>query len=232
MSPRLTSAITRTAKALGFEIRRAPAPGPRLTYTHASRLLYFKRLFDLVSDVEGDVVECGVGRGNSLALLAFLVKEEAHKRHLWAFDSFEGFPEPSSEDASVRHPKKGQWGRTGVRLVEQILLDSGLDLAFVRSHVTLVKGFFEDSLPKYAGGPIALLHLDVDLYDSYRTALTRLYPHVAVGGVVLFDEYMGTVEHLHFPGAQKAIAEYFGSRLSQIRQDRQTGKYYLIKREA
>lgn len=232
MSPRLTSMIRQAAKTMGFDVRRTPGPGPRLTYTHASRLLYFRRMFDLVKDVDGDIVECGVGRGNSLVLLAFLAKEEAHKRHLWAFDSFEGFPQPAAEDASVRNPKKGDWSRTGVRLVEQALVDGGLDVPFVRSHVTLVKGFFEESLPKYAGGRIALLHLDVDLYTSYRTALTLLYPKVAVGGVILFDEYMSTIDHLHFPGAQKAIAEYFGVRASEIRRDQPTGKYHLVKREA
>jgi hypothetical protein len=35
------------------------------------RLLYFGRMFDLIKNVEGDVVECGVLYGESLLLLSF-----------------------------------------------------------------------------------------------------------------------------------------------------------------
>jgi hypothetical protein len=194
-----------------------------------ARLLYFKRVYDLVSDIEGDIVECGVGPGHSLMSFAFLVKDELKGRKLWGFDSFEGFPEPSEEDRSTRNPKKGDWGGTSIADVLTLLSEAGLDSHFINTQVTLVQGFFQQSLLKYRGRSIALLHIDVDLYQSYLTVLESLYPRVAEGGVVLFDEYLATMDHLKFPGAQKAIDEYFGGAVSSIRRDRMTGKYYLIK---
>ena len=94
---------------------------------------------------------------------------------------------------------------------------------------TLVKGFFEESLLKYTGKQIALLHLDADLYESYKTSLELLYTKIPKGGVVAFDEYMGTFEHINFPGAKKAIDEFFGGRNYEIIRDQAFGKYYVIK---
>ena len=212
---------------MGFEIRRIAEP--RMGYREVTRLFYFKRLFDLIKDVEGDVVECGVGRGGSFLYLAFLMKDEMKGRKLWGFDSFKGFPMPSDHDKSVRRPQKGDWDWTSVNWVEGLLVNAGLDRGFVRSQVTLVKGFFKESLPKYRGSSIAFLHIDVDLYDSYLTVLHELFPKVAPGGVILFDEYMETTDLLKFPGAQKAIDEYLGPMTTLISRDKITGKYYLIK---
>lgn len=47
----------------------------------------------------------------------------------------------------------------------------------------------------------------------------------------MFDEYMGTGEHLNFPGAQRAIDEYLGDRKSWIARDRISGKFYMVKQE-
>ena len=220
----LKSAIVRGLERRGYELR------PPVQYATGVQFLYFKRMFDRVSDIEGGIVECGVGHGQSLLLFSFLLKDSQRLRKLWGFDSFQGFPEPSKEDQSVRDPKKGEWGDTSIPAMHKLLRRSGLDSAFVRSQITLVQGFFEESLAKYRQN-IALLHIDVDLYDSYRTVLRELYPKVAIGGVILFDEYLGTFDHLHFPGAQKAIDEFFGEEATAIQRDERSGKYYLVKRK-
>ena len=210
----------------------APAPPsalPEMNQAEMARLLYLQRLFQMIAQVEGSVVECGVGPGYSLAKLSILVREEGRGRQIWGFDSFEGFPDPSPEDRGTRDTRKGDWGSTSVGHVHGILAHAGFDRHFVRQQVTLVKGFFEDTLHKYRGGPIAFLHVDVDLYQSYKTCLEELYPRVAPGGVVLFDEYLNTLDHLKWPGAQKAIDEFLGENVSLIQRDKGYGKYYLIK---
>ncbi|MHB8618291.1 MAG: TylF/MycF/NovP-related O-methyltransferase [Chloroflexota bacterium] len=200
---------------------------PHLTLAVASRLLYFQRMLELAADVPGDIVECGVGWGRSLLDLSILARLEERGRQLWGFDSFEGFPEPTQEDSSSRHVKRGEW-RTDLRSVLEMLSASGLDSEFIHSRITLIKGFFKDSLPLYHGGPIALLHVDVDLYQSYTDVLTLLYPRVAPGGVVLFDEFLNTLELEKFPGARKAIQQYFQGK-QDIKRDTISGKYYTVK---
>lgn len=46
----------------------------------------------------GDIYEFGVYRGSSLLAMALLSKRLGSKKHIWGFDSFEGFPRFSKED--------------------------------------------------------------------------------------------------------------------------------------
>jgi len=73
--------------------------------------------------------------------------------------------------------------------------------------------------------------LDCDLYQSYKTCLETLFPLVQTNGIIAFDEYVNTMQLASFPGAQKAIDEYLGERLSLILSDKETGQYYLVKPE-
>ncbi|MGH2627166.1 MAG: TylF/MycF/NovP-related O-methyltransferase, partial [Anaerolineales bacterium] len=200
-----------------------------LTHIWAMRLLYFNRMLSLVSDIEGDIVECGVGRGETLLALAILLQDDGRSRNLWGFDSFTGFPTPTEEDRSPRKPRKGEWAVASRHDIHRLLLHAGLDPWFVDTRIVLVEGLFQDTLPHYRGGQIALLHLDVDLYDSYRSCLAHLWPKVAGGGVVLFDEYRNTTENIKFPGAAIAIDEFFGSEVSRVQRDEPSGKFYLVR---
>ena len=65
--------------------------------------------------------------------------------------------------------------------------------------------------------------------DSYLSVLKELYPRVTRDGIVIFDEYIKTDDLLAWPGAQKAIDEYFEEKKSLISRDKVTGRYYLIK---
>ena len=172
-------------KVRGVNNQAIPAAAislPAFTLHNGCRFLYQKRVMDMIRDVDGDIVECGVGAGQTLLYWAILSYDEGRNRRIWGFDSFEGFPEPTVEDTSPRNPKKGEWTVGSVPSVVNLLRESGLDAEWIRSRVTLVKGFFEDSLPKYTGSQIALLHIDADLYHSYKTSLELLYPKVAGGG--------------------------------------------------
>jgi hypothetical protein len=185
---------------------------------------YFSKTFELIDAVPGAVVECGVGKGRTFLYLSFLSEIEKKNRTVWGFDSFKGFPEPSAEDASVRAPKAGEWSGISPSDITAQLTRAGLSTGFVKNNVHLVPGFFPESFSQYTGEPIALLHVDVDLYTSYKEALAYFEPKVVSGGVVLFDEY----DDPRWPGAKKAIDEYFGSTVPLVH-DEKSGKYYLRK---
>ena len=202
---------------------------PLMDRRNIGHFLYQQRLFNLIYDLDGDIVECGVGHGKSMLSWAYLSINEGSNRKIWGFDSFEGFPEPVEQDKSPRNPSKGEWGGTSLPDMLTMLSNAGLEKFWLASQITLVKGFFEESLIKYTGEKIALLHLDVDLYSSYQVALESLYSRVVTGGIIAFDEYMGTKEHYKFPGAKKAIDEFFKGRKVNILRDPIWGKYYLIK---
>ena len=55
---------------------------------------------------------------------------------------------------------------------------------------------------------------------------------VVPGGIIAFDEYMGTWEHESFPGARQAIDEFLtgrGLNPETIERDQGFGKYYFVK---
>lgn len=155
--------------------------------------------------VAGSFVECGVWNGGSAAVLAWVARRN-QERHVWLFDSWEGMPDATAADISFT----GRRGRGGMARGSE---HTARDLIFRRlrcheARVHLVRGWFEETIPEATGslGPIALLHLDCDWYESVRLCLERLYDRVVEGGFIVVDDYG------HWQGCRKAIDEFRRSR--------------------
>jgi hypothetical protein len=124
----------------------------------------------LLSD--GYILEFGVATGRTLNQFAHWLP---HK-YVYGFDGFEGLP----EDWTSRM-RKGFFARS--------------NLPRVRRNCQLVVGWFDQTLPtfkqnKIKDHPIALLHVDCDLYSSTVTILNTLRANIVPGTVIVFDEYM------------------------------------------
>ena len=76
-------------------------------------------------------------------------------------------------------------------------------------NVELIEGDIIETVPEYLSnnpqGKLSLLNIDVDLYEPTRSCLEGLFPRLVRGGIVILDDY-GV-----FPGANKAIDDYFNS---------------------
>ena len=182
------------------------------------------------NSLRGDIVECGVGNGFHLSFILFnmITKNELGKKKYYGFDSFEGFPTPSEEDISPRNPKKGDWDHTNEDYVKYNLKKVGFDENdFIK--IQFIKGYFNESFLNNQDliKEISLLHLDCDLYKSYKESLEFMYPKVVQNGIIVFDEYL---DQKNFPGAIKAIDDFFGQKIQDIQKCDITGKYYLIKK--
>ena len=120
----------------------------------------------------GLILEFGVFSGNSVRSIASRFPE----RPVFGFDSFEGLPE--------------DWGRPDMEFPVGAFRVGGLPA--VPGNVTLVPGWFSDTLPafvaEHASDTVALLHIDCDLYSSTKTVLDTLAPLLVSGTVVVFDE--------------------------------------------
>jgi Macrocin-O-methyltransferase (TylF) len=226
----LTRSINRAlGQTLGVQVVAARTRRVALDEAWFARMIHFNSLVEQIADVSGDFVECGVADGVSLATLTSLLKAHRQTRHTWGFDSWAGLPAPSSADlgdASVA--VGGMFSHSSTEKVRDELLAYGLTGEEVARDVTLVPGLFSETLPHHRGS-IALLHVDVDLYQSYLDCLTNLWTQVEVGGVVAFDEYG---ESDTWPGARRAVDEFFAENSADVAEwhhDEISDKWYVVK---
>lgn len=190
----------------------------RLQYKHLVKFFFYKELFDRAKHLDGAIVECGVAYGQSLIVWSTLAKAERRGRGVYGFDSFEGFPEPSAEDRSPRNAKKGDFKDATQRRLESLISKAAVPMP------VLIKGFFSDTLPSFKE-KIAVLYIDADLYDSYKTVLDHLYEQVVPGGVIGFDEY----GEKNWPGATKAVDEFCKSKGVIMQKGEYVDKYFVVK---
>lgn len=231
------SGIQRAVRTLGYKINKIdpleesiPADYnhspflPRIYRGSLHRYLYFKDMVEKVASVEGDIVECGVSMGHGALLFTLLSDYIGKPRNYYGFDSFEGFPAPVEMDETTPIKGRGFWS-SPPEAVLKVLRDGRLGEDVIRERIHLVKGWFNETLHKYQGN-IALLHLDCDLYESYKLALETFYDQVQPGGIIMFDEYADP----RWPGARKAIDEFFADKPEKISPDAKCDwKYYVEK---
>lgn len=140
--------------------------------------------------IKGDYAEVGVYRGGSAKIIA-LVKG-AKKLHL--FDTFSGLPPVDKKD---KYFKPGEY----VASLEYVK-----DLCKDDSNLYFYQGVFPASAKKAARKRYALVHLDVDLYQSTKDCLEYFYPKMSKGGMILSHDYPSSV------GVKKAFDEFMKNK--------------------
>jgi O-methyltransferase len=206
-APRTYSAGNRLHKMLWTE-------GYTMLGARRARNLYRLARRVAAEGVPGALVDCGVWNGGSTALLA----AGAPGRRVWAFDSFEGLPEPGEVDGEESKQFAGDCVGAPEKVREAVARvdpTAGLEIR---------KGWFEETFSTAAPeiSDIAVLHVDGDWYDSVRLTLETFYGKVRRGGYVVIDDY-GT-----WPGARRATGEYrarVGDQSRLIRVDH-TGRFW------
>lgn len=151
--------------------------------------------------VVGAIVETGCWKGGLGAYMAQFGRE------VWLFDSFEGLPEMTENDAELLNAKGlPLHTKTGYIAVSEDTPREIAEKLKVKPHI--IKGWFNETLPKHKEeiGQIAILRLDGDTYDSTLDALNTLYDSVSEGGIIVVDDYYD------FGGCRKAVYDFFSSK--------------------
>jgi O-methyltransferase len=159
--------------------------------------------------IAGAIIECGVWKGGSMAAVArTLLQMQDVSRDLYLFDTFEGMPQPSSQDsdysgksasALLREEPRFTCADAPLVTVENVLRETG----YPTGKIHFVPGKVEDTIPASAPASISLLRLDTDWYESTKHELVHLFPRLSAGGVIIIDDYG------HWQGARQACDEYF-----------------------
>lgn len=169
----------------------------------------------LVARVPGDVAELGCHEGLTAALLQDTLDEFASDKRLHVYDSFEGLPSPTAEDArtSDAATRRGDLAVPAAALL-RTFAEFGLRPPEIH------KGWFEHTLPGELPAQLAFVHLDADLYASTCTALPAIYPRLSPGAVVVLDDYhdpdaLPTTWSL-FPGVKRACDEFLADKPERV----------------
>lgn len=175
------------------------------------KLLAHFELYKKIIDLPGDVLEFGVYKAASLIRFATFrhALEALKSRRIVGFDAFGEFP---TEDINKRADREfiqrfETAGGPGLT-IDEILI--ALELKGMRDNIDLVGGDIRESLPIYLSDnphtKIALLHLDLDVYEPTLFALENLWERIVPGGLVIIDDY-NTVK-----GATDAIDLFFANK--------------------
>lgn len=180
-----------------------------------ARLLAHYELFKLVADLPGVIVDLGVFRGASLFTWAKLLETFCpgdRARKVFGFDWFRGLQDFRPQDGVLDDKvgkREGGYGSDAAILARLVELNNQDGLLPGIDRVEVVVGDVRETLPRFLashpGLRVSLLHFDLDLYEPTLAALRCLYPVVAQGGVVVFDEY-GVVP---WEGETRAVEDYF-----------------------
>lgn len=139
-------------------------------------------------EIPGDFFEAGVCQGGaSIFLRGLQVALGEEHRNVWAADSFEGLPPATlAQDEGLDFTESNYpWLACSEERVE----DHFRRYDLWSDHVHLVKGWFSETLPGLECGPLSLLRLDADLYQSTMEILVNLYDKVVPGGFIVVDDY-------------------------------------------
>jgi len=139
------------------------------------------------------VLEFGVCRGGTIRVIRQTLDESFL---VFGFDSFVGLPEAwIDKDGKVVVPPE-YFSTQGV--VPDV------------QGVEFYAGWFSNTLPQYLeqAEPIALLHVDSDLYSSAKEVLWALNNHIVPGTIIVFDEWFYRHDARFDDHEQKAYNEW------------------------
>ncbi len=161
--------------------------------------------------IEGDIVECGVYNGNTLAFIGEINDELNLNRKIWGYDTFNGFVENSFTDKDIDFKTR--------RKVKNGTSDIYYTLNEVKKNIKqnnkknfdkyiFIEGDILETLNIKENIPdrISFLRLDTDIYKTTKKQLEILYEKLVKGGVLHIDDY-GIC-----PGVKTAVDNFFSDK--------------------
>jgi O-methyltransferase len=151
------------------------------TFVDIYRLYELWSLVGQVNDLPGDILEVGVWRGGSGAVMASRAALDSSPSTVYLCDTFAGVAKAGPRDADY---EGGELADTSSSTVLALVRRVGLD------NVVIVEGVFPDETgDRVPSRGLRFCHIDVDVYDSARDVFHWAWPKLASGGVIVFDDY-------------------------------------------
>jgi O-methyltransferase len=155
-------------------------------------------MVDELREVPGAMVEVGVWRGGTGALIASRAARLGIEDPVYLCDTWTGVVKTGDVDTYYHDGKHDDTSRA---TVEALIAELGL------TNVTLLQGIFpEDTAEQIAEPNLRLCHIDVDVYKSAKDVFDWAWPRLSPGGLIVFDDYGCPAT----PGVTKFVNEQRG----------------------
>lgn len=177
---------------------------PRATYSPWNKDVLFQQAYALVQDYTmvdqyrcyelwklieqsaklnmGSIIEIGVWRGGTGALMARQAKTMGMDATVFLCDTFKGVVKAGLKDTTYQG---GEHDDTTRNLVEKLIFKQ-MEL----DNVEILEGIFpEESSHQIQEQKFRLCHIDVDVYQSAKDILDWIWDRLIPGGIIVYDDY-------------------------------------------
>lgn len=130
---------------------------------------------------KGALIEVGVWRGGTGALIAKRADSLGIRDTVYLCDTFAGVVKAGNNDSSYLG---GEHADTSLETVREVL-----DTLSVKNTEILTGIFPDETGSLVSENEFRFCHIDVDVYQSAKDVLLWVWPRLSIGGIVVFDDY-------------------------------------------
>lgn len=160
---------------------------------------YCIQQFIMIKDVDGDVLELGVGCGKNSVNLAMVIKGLGLDKKVYACDTYSGLPYTDERSGIESDLKRGEFGEFTYQQLRSEALHKGISNILI-----CVVGLVEETLKKdLADKRFCFVWFDLDLYKPTLYSYKFLENRITKGGIIGFHDY----EFIRCPGIKKVVDE-------------------------
>ena len=168
--------------------------GYDLNYKSINYVIGHYRLYELVKDVPGHIIELGTGSGRNSLIFGSIIKlnNQTNYKHVYGFDTFSGSPKNVLDSNKEFDPKSHtdfSFDDVKLRMTQNNL----------SNEVTLIKGFLPNSISKFLNDSttqgfthgklkISLIYIDCNDYETAKNSLLILKEFLSKGSIIAIDE--------------------------------------------
>jgi hypothetical protein len=155
-------------------------------------------LFNMVKDIPGDIIECGVFKGSGILgwLKIKKILDPNSFKKVIGFDFFDTDSLINSLNGDDKYKMDKLFKTRSFKHennFKDMLNNKILDCGFSKRDFELIEGDVMtstyDFISKRPGVKVSLLYIDLDLEKPTYAVLSALWDRVSKGGIVVFDEY-------------------------------------------
>lgn len=142
-------------------------------------------------NIPGALVDCGVWRGGS----TMLMRAASLNRTVYCCDTFDGFPPEDAKREKVMCP-------AALRVPQSQVQANFQKFGVPLEGVQFLQGRVQETLSQITE-PVALLRVDVDLYEPTLACLETIHPLMSPSAIVIVDDY-----GVPYYGCRQAVDEF------------------------